>query len=1142
MSSFVHLHNHSDYSLLDGACKIHSLVDAAAEYDMPAVALTDHGNMFGAIEFYRYAKSKGVKPLVGMEAYIAPRTRHEKSSTPGKREKTSYHLLLIAENKTGYNNLMKLASLAYLEGFYYKPRIDKEILKEYSEGLICSSGCLNGELNYQLLKGDIDAALAVAEEYKSIFNGNYYLEVQNHGVPEDEIILTEVPKIAEKLDIPLIGTNDCHYLKKDHAEAHDVLLCLQTGKTLEDTDRLKYSSDNFYFKDPDEMSSLFENQPEAISNTLTLAERCDIDLDTKTFYMPNFPLPQGETTPENYLENLVWNGVKERYKEVDSEIKKRVEHEVKTINSMGFAGYFLIVNDFIRYAKEKGIPVGPGRGSAAGSVVSYALGITDVDPLKYGLIFERFLNPDRISMPDIDIDFCYERRGEVISYIKEKFGHNSVTQIITFGTMKARAAIRDVGRVLNMPYSEVNSIAKLVPSGPNVSLEDAMEKVPKLVEMEKKDDTHRKLFEYSKLLEGMSRHASTHAAGVVITPGDLSNFVPLYKSAADEITTQYDMKMLDSIGLLKMDFLGLRTLTVLQKTLDMLEAKGVHLELEKIDMNIPEIYDLFTSGKTIGIFQFESSGMQDVLRKLKPTQLEDLIAVNALYRPGPMENIKEFIKRKHGEKKIEYLHPDLEPILKETYGIIVYQEQVMRIANELAGMTLAQADIMRSAMGKKKKKLMEEQKKHFLESSKKNNLDTELSNDLWALLEKFAQYGFNKSHSTAYALIAYRTGYLKAKHPAEFMAATMASEMTDTERLKVLKRECKSSGIEIVPPDISFSQTDFTAGENKIYYGLAAIKNVGVKAANSIVEAAAEHGPFKTVFELVKHVDLRLVNRKVLEALVCSGALDSLEGNRSSKFESVGRVLEFAQRYQSQVSRGQTNIFDGGASDTAQDDLPKLIDAEEWSDIERTRNEFNAFGYHLIKHPLEKYALELKSFANYTPGDEISNGINTIRTGGILTEVKVHFDKKNKQMAFCTLEGIEGTTELIVFTDVYEQFKDLISKEESYVLVSGKLSTRDESEVKIIPNEFVSLDSAMETLTESVIIDVNLSTHSPEAIERIRELADNYKGKVRISFSVRMDDKKLGNLLSSNVTVKPDKNFFNGVNDILGCDSILLKG
>jgi len=1142
MSNFVHLHNHSDYSLLDGAFKIHSLVDAAAEYDMPAVALTDHGNMFGAIEFYRYAKSKGIKPLVGMEAYIAPRTRHEKSSTPGRREKTSYHILLIAENKTGYNNLMKLSSLAYLEGFYYKPRIDKEILREYSEGLICSSGCLNGELNYYLLKGDIDTALAVAEEYKSIFNGNYYLEVQNHGMPEDEIILTEVPKIAEKLNISLIGSNDCHYLRKNHAEAHDVLLCLQTGKTLEDTDRLKYSSDNFYFKDPDEMSSLFENQPDAVKNTLSLAEKVDLDLDTKTFHMPNFPLPEGETTPEKYLESLVWDGVKERYAEVDSEIKKRVEHEVKTINSMGFAGYFLIVNDFIRYAKEKGIPVGPGRGSAAGSVVSYALGITAIDPLQYGLIFERFLNPDRISMPDIDIDFCYERRGEVISYIKEKFGRDSVTQIITFGTMKARAAIRDVGRVLNMPYSEINSIAKLIPLGPNVSLEDAMQKVPELAEIEKIDEIHRKLIEYSKLLEGMSRHASTHAAGVVITPGALSNFVPLYKSAADEITTQYDMKMLDSIGLLKMDFLGLRTLTVLKKTLDMLEAKGIDLDLEMIDMNIPEVYDLFTSGKTIGIFQFESPGMQDTLKKLKPTQLEDLIAVNALYRPGPMENIKEFIQRKHGKKKIEYLHPDLEPILKETYGIIVYQEQVMRIANELAGMTLAQADIMRSAMGKKKKKLMEEQKKHFLDCSKKNNLDDKMSEDLWALLEKFAQYGFNKSHSTAYALIAYRTGYLKAKHPAEFLAATLTSEMTDTDRINVLIKECKCTDIEIVIPDISISQTEFTAGDNKICYGLAAIKSVGVKAANSIVEAVSEHGPFRTLYELVKHVDLRLVNKKVLEALACSGALDSLEGKRSSKFEYVGRALEFAQRYQSQMSRGQTSMFDGGSSDSAGNDLPKLIDTDEWSDSERTRNEFNYFGYHLIEHPLEKYALELKSFTNYTPGEKLLNGINTIKTGGILTEVKVHFDKKNRQMAFCTLEGMEGSTELIVFPDVYEHFKDIINKEESAVLVIGKLSTRDESEVKIMPNEFISLDGSVETLTTSVILDVNLSTHSPERIERIKELADNYKGKVRVVFSVRTDDKMHGKLLSSNVSIIPDKNFFNSVNEILGSDSVRLKG
>ncbi|MCH7618524.1 MAG: DNA polymerase III subunit alpha [Candidatus Marinimicrobia bacterium] len=1142
MSNFVHLHNHSDYSLLDGACRIHSLVDAALEYDMPAVALTDHGNMFGAIEFYKYAKSRGVKPLIGMEAYIAPRTRFEKSSTPGKREKTSYHILLIAENKTGYGNLMKLSSLAYLEGFYYKPRIDKEILRQYCEGLICASGCLNGELAHCLTMGDTDGALAVAEEYKSIFNGNYYLEIQNHGTPEDEIILKEVPRIAEKLDIQLIGTNDCHYLKKEHAEAHDVLLCLQTGKTLKDTDRMKYSSDNFYFKDPDEMKALFVESPEAVKNTIELAERCDVDLETGTFHMPNFPLPEGENTPEEFLEKLVWKGVSEKYEVVDEAIKKRVQHEIDTINSMGFPGYFLIVNDFIRYAKENGIPVGPGRGSATGSVVSYALGITEIDPLKYGLIFERFLNPDRISMPDIDIDFCYERRGEVINYIKERFGKDSVTQIITFGTMRARAAIRDVGRVLNMPYADVDRIAKLIPPAPNVSLEEALEKVPELVDIEKKDETHRKLIEYSRLLEGMSRHASTHAAGVVITPGALSDYVPLYKSVTDDVTTQYDMKMLDTIGLLKMDFLGLRTLTVLQKTLDMLKEKGIDVDLGNISLEIDEIYELFGKGETIGIFQFESPGMKDTLKRLKPTKLEDLIAVNALFRPGPMDNISEFIKRKHGEKKIEYLHPALEPILKETYGIIVYQEQVMRIANELAGLSLSKADIMRSAMGKKKRKLMEEQKKYFLESAAENKLDKKLSKDLWTLLEKFAQYGFNKSHSTAYALIAYRTGYLKVKHPAEFMAATVTSEMTDTDRLKVLIKECKKMGLEIVPPDINSSKADFATDGNKIQYALAAIKNVGVKAANSVIKAVEENSPIRTIFDLVKHVDLRLVNKKVLESLACSGALDSLEGKRSAKFESVGRALEFAQRYQSEVSRGQTSLFGGKQSGaTVGGDQPNLHNVEEWSDSERIKNELSAFGFHLIEHQLEKYAVELGSFTNHVPGKPLNGTNKVIKTGGILIDVKVHFDRNNKQMAFCQLEGIDDNTiELLVFTEVYERYKDLIM-DESMVLVSGKLSTRDNSDTKLVATEFIPLQDALETQTRSVMVKIDLSAHSPEDIERVSEAAVKFKGNCRFGFLVYSKGKKVNEILSSKISVNPDKLLFEAVDEILGTDSIVLK-
>ncbi len=1140
MSNFVHLHNHSDYSLLDGAFKIQSIVDAAADFDMPAVALTDHGNMFGAIQFYKSAKKKGIIPLIGMEAYVAPRTRFEKSSTPGRREKQSYHLLLIAKDKTGYANLMKLSSLAYLEGFYYKPRIDKELLREYSEGLICSSGCLSGEVGFNLVNGDIDAALAVAEEYKSIFNGNFYLEVQNHGMPEDEIILREVPRIAKKLDIPLIASNDCHYLKREHAEAHDVLLCLQTGKTLADTDRLKYSSDNFYFKDPDEMAALFKELPEAITNTIELAERCNLDLETDTFHMPNFPLPENESTPESYLENLVWKGVEERYETVDETIKKRVRHEIDTINKMGFPGYFLIVNDFINFAKKSGIPVGPGRGSAAGSVVSYALGITDIDPLQYGLIFERFLNPDRISMPDIDIDFCYERRGEVISYIKERFGKDSVTQIITFGTMKARAAIRDVGRVLNIPYSEVDAIAKLVPAGPGVTLEGAMEKVPELAESVKKDETHRKLMEYSKLLEGMSRHASIHAAGVVITPGNLLDFVPLYKSAADEITTQYDMKMLDSIGLLKMDFLGLRTLTVLKKTLDMLKEKDIELVLEDIPLDDKDVYDLFTKGKTIGVFQFESPGMRDTLKRLKPTKLEDLIAVNALYRPGPMENITEFIQRKHGKKKIEYLHPDLEPILKETYGIIVYQEQVMRIANELAGMSLAQADTMRSAMGKKKQELMDEQKEHFLENASKNNLDNKLAVDLWALLEKFAQYGFNKSHSAAYALIAYRTAYLKSKYPAEFMAATMTSEMTDTDRLNILIKECRNMELDVIPPDISISNTYYTADENRICYGLAAIKNVGVKASKSIVEAVEKEGPFKTIFDLVKHVDLRLVNKKVLESLVSSGALDSLEGKRSSKFESIGRILEFAQRYQSEVSRGQTSLFSGASTGIVADSNPKLLDVDEWSDSERADKELSSFGFYLNEHPLQKYDLELRSFSNYSVGDDAPKSISIIKTGGILTNVKIHFDKKNRQMAFCELEGIDGSVELIVFADTIDRYKD-ICKEDQMVLISGKLSNRDETDVKIIVNEFILLEDSLEMLTESVLLTIDLAVHSPDTIDQISAVASKNKGKCRFGFRILMDGKFVKNIMSGNLSVDPNKAFFSEAEEILGKDSVLLE-
>ncbi|MCK4965584.1 DNA polymerase III subunit alpha, partial [bacterium] len=946
MSEFIHLHNHTTYSLLDSASKIGDLVKAAKQNNMDALAITDHGNMFGVIEFYKAAMKEGIKPIIGMEAYLARGSKLDKTYQGGISQ-AYYHLTLLAKNTAGYKNLIKLSSIGYLEGFYYRPRIDKDDLKKYGHGLIGLSGCLHGELPQLILNNNYNEAKKAARHYLEIFEGGFYIEIMDHGIEEELIVKPELIRLARELDIPLVATNDGHYIKQEHSKAQEILLCIGSGKELSDPNRFKSSTDQLYFKTADEMKEIFKDVPEAVANTVKIAEKCNLLIDFDKHYLPNFNVPDEATSLDDYLSNLANEGMKKRFPEVTTEIKDRLDYEISIIKKMGFSGYFLVVQDLINYARQNGIPVGPGRGSAAGSLVSYVLGITNLNPIDYNLIFERFLNPERISMPDIDIDFCYERRNEVINYTVNKYGEDSVAQIITFGTLSAKAVVRDVGRVMGIPYGDVDRIAKLIPNKLGINLDKALKMVPELKEMEQGRGVYAELLKYSKILEGLVRHASTHAAGVVIAPAPLVEFVPLYRNIqggktkiegenrvlSGEITTQYSMKYVEAIGLLKMDFLGLRTLTVIDKAVKALHKRGIDIDINSLPLDDKGTYQLFSRGETIGIFQFESAGMRDYMKKLKPERLEDLIAMNALYRPGPMEMIDDFINRKHGRKKIEYLHPLLEDILKETYGVIVYQEQVIRIASDLGGFSKGKGDQLRRAMGKKNVEIMQAQRNEFIEGSVERNIKNKPASEIFELMNKFAGYGFNKSHAAGYALVAYQTAYLKSNYPHEFMACTISSEMDRTDRVVILIDECRRMGIDILAPEVNESFCDFIVADGKIRFGLGAIKNVGKNAIESIVNARKEGGKFKTLFDFCKRVDLRLVNRKVFESLIQVGAMDSLEGTRIQKYNSIDSAIAFGQKCQEEREKHQTNIFDMvQTEDNRSYDEPALARVtEEWT-------------------------------------------------------------------------------------------------------------------------------------------------------------------------------------------------------------------
>jgi len=1136
-SDFVPLHVHTQYSLLDGAIRVNDLVDAADRYKLSAVAITDHGNLFGAVEFFRKAQ-KTVKPILGCEMYVSPTTRFDREA------QEMFHLVLLVRDADGYKNLCRLVTASYLEGFHRKPRIDKDIRAQFSGGLIGLSACIKGEVPSLLLKGRIEEARHAALDYKRILGPeNFYLEVQKNGIPEQEEVNRLLAQLSAELHIPLVATNDCHYLKKEDAAAHDALVCIQTGKTLQDETRLKFATEKFYLKSPQEMQEEFKDFPEAVRNTRVIADRCNFEFRFGKFHLPEYQVPDGHTLA-SYLAELATNGLKARFPDgtPPQEYLSRLESELNIIRDMGFPGYFLIVWDFIREAREKGIPVGPGRGSAAGSLVAWALRITELDPLRYNLLFERFLNPERISMPDIDVDFCQDRRGEVIEYVTKKYGEDHVAQIITFGTMAARAVIRDVGRVMNVKYAEVDRVAKLVPSVLKMTLDKALEQEPRLKELFEENDQIRELIGIGMRLEGLTRHASTHAAGVVISPQPLTEYLPLYK-APDEDTrvTQYDMKAVEQLGLLKFDFLGLKTLTVIDKAEKMVSLKRAESDedgflngvfsVSRVPLDDRKTYELLSSGQTSGVFQLESSGMREILVKLQPEVFEDVIALVALYRPGPLGSgmVDDFIKRKRGTKKVEYELAELEEILKNTYGVILYQEQVMRIANKLAGFSMGEADILRKAMGKKDPELVERQKDLFLKGCRKNNIPEKKAERIFDLIAYFAGYGFNKSHSAAYALVAYQTAWLKAHYPVEFVCALLSCDMNDTDKVVRYMNECREMGISVLPPDINESGREFTVVQEDIRFGLEGIKGVGTSAIEAIIQTRREKGAFSSLIDFCSRVDLRKVNRKVIESLVMAGAFDSLGYKRAELVAMLDQTLEDGARLQKSRNMGQVSFFE---DEPLRETRPGV---EEWDDRVLLRHEKDALGFYITGHPLEKYSEELKRFTT-CPISELGRleDREEVTVGGIISSSKTIITKKGDRMASFVLEDLTGGVEVIVFPNLYAEKTSLIESD-APVLVEGHLD-RTDAGFKLVARKLMPLTHLQASRVE---LRVNVSLASPDELKRVRHVLARYEGPCPLFLRLRIPA-AWETVLASRVEIRPSVEMIREVEGILGKQAVHL--
>lgn len=1150
MSDFIHLHNHTHFSLQDGACTVDDLVLAAKKHGMKSVALTDHGVLYGVTQFYKKAIKEGIKPIIGMEAYIVREgSRFDKGKAEdanGKKKSKHYnHLILLAKNEIGYRNLVKLSTIGHTEGFYYKPRIDLEVLRQHSEGLICTSACAGGVVSAHLVNGEYDKAKEVAKTYKEIFGDDFYLEIQDHDMDIDKPILENMPKLSKELGIKLVATNDCHYIEKDHAIPHNILLLL-SDKNGNDYTQLRYGTDQVYFKSAEEMKKLFRKYKDAIENTLEIDEKINLQLDFSKHYFPNFPIPENSPAKnlDEYFEILAKEGLQKKIKKMTKEIEDRFNYEVETIKQMGFSGYFLVVQDFINAAKQNNIPVGPGRGSAAGSLVAYALGITNINPLDYNLLFERFLNPSRKSMPDIDVDFADDKRGEVIEYVKKKYGNNCVSQIVTFNTLSSKAVIRDVARVLKIPIPTVNKITKYIPSkfGKVYSIDQALADVPELKWVKESDDEQiQNLIKYAKVLEGMNRNASKHAAGVVITPDDVSNYVPLATATSqEEIVTQFNMKDIETVGLLKMDFLGLRTLTIIRDALEMIKRNhNVEIDIDNIPLDDEKTYQLFWKGQTTGVFQFESAPMREYLKRLKPTSLNDLAAMNALYRPGPMEFIDDFIDRKFGRKEVKYDHPVLEPILKETYGIIVYQEQVIQIANKVAGMSLAEADILRRAMGKKDLRAMEEQKVKFIDGAIKNKIDKKIAEQIFDNIFKFANYGFNKSHAVAYSLVAYQTAYLKAHYPAEFLAANLRNEYGDTDKVTKFLEDCRKLKIPVLPPDVNRPSVFFDVVDDKIVFGMAAIKNVGIPAVREIINSKETLGRnFKSIFDFCINVDTRIVNKRALEGLILAGAFDSLHKNRAQLFNNVEMILDFAHKYQNSKLLTTESLF--GGLEEIQISEPKLPEEKPWTQKEQLSLERKVVGFYITDHPLRKYETEYNSFATIHLGEtENLDSMDSVRACGVITELKTKIDKSGNNMAFFKLDDFTGSCECIMFSKTFDEYGKFVREDEP-VLAIGNLESSGDA-IKIHISKIIPMEKVSDELTESVRIIIDKEKVQPENLVRLKNVFQKNEGNVPVFISFAENGTKGKLFAIDSYRVKVNESLINDVTNLLGEDSITLK-
>ncbi|MEW6334755.1 MAG: DNA polymerase III subunit alpha [Thermodesulfobacteriota bacterium] len=1130
-SDFVHLHVHTQYSLLDGTIRLDDLFRKAKEYGMPAVAMTDHGNLYGAIDFYKQADKCGIKPIIGCELYVAPKNRFDKTGH-GSGE-TAHHIVVLARNMAGYKNLMRLTTSGYLDGFYYRPRIDKEILARHCDGLIGMSACLHGEIASGLLRGNPESALCTARQYREIFgDGNFYLEIMENGLPEQKIVNRGLIDLHKNHGFPLVATNDCHYLNRGDDEAHEVLLCIQTGKTMDDRERMRFGTDQFYFRPPAEMKELFIHCPEAIDNTMRIAEQCDLSFSFGSFLLPHFEVNPGETLDDR-LRRIATAGLAELLPKITAggndhlreQYEQRLQHELEIIGSIGFAGYFLIVSDFINYARGKNIPVGPGRGSAAGSLVAYAIGITGIDPIRYNLLFERFLNPDRISMPDIDTDFCPERREEIIRYVTEKYGSDRVSQIITFGKMQARAVIRDVGRALNIPYGEVDRIAKLIPNVLNIRLDEAIKKESRLAQEMKTNPRINKLIDLSRALEGLNRHSSTHAAGVVISDLPLVERIPLCKSPKDDIVTQFSMNDISDVGLTKFDFLGLKTLTVIKNALRFIrDGRGVDVDIENLPLDDRRTYQLLMRGDTDGVFQLESAGMKDILVRMKPDCIEDVIALIALYRPGPMDNIPEFISRKQGKTKVVYEVDALEAILKETYGVIVYQEQVMQIAVSIGNYTLSEADTLRKVISKKQSDDMESKEKpKFLEGAQKKGIPIAKASRIWEQMKTFGRYGFNKSHSTAYAIISYQTAYLKAHYPAEFMAALLTSEKDNRDKIIHHISSCKEMGVNVLPPDINESQSDFSVVGENIRFGLAAVKNVGVGAIESITQAREKEGRFRSFVDFCDRIDTKKVNKRVIESLIKCGTFDSMGNSRRQLISCYDEVMEKVQHRQRERGSGQSNFleeFDGhGDSSPAGPMDIALPPVPEWEQKELLFHEKESIGFYITDHPLSRYADRLGLIVSADSASLSGRADReAVAMAGTVSQIREVTTRRKETMAYVTLEDLKGSAVTIFFPEVYRAAHTLLHGEEP-LLIKGTLDIAEDG-IKLIAAEVMPLSAAFEKAHQAVYFTVDVEKSSPDDIDALGQRLKQYPG--RYEGFIKLIDRNAETLIYLGMDVKFD--------------------